>query len=135
MSSKSKPTVVPVFRSDALLPTFPSVPVKVKRKPTRKVTVNPSADIPPKKGDKIYVPSALYLSHGADDFAGGIATVSAVKKTRMGGKADFEITVEEKPHSGFYWSNLSQDQVRLKKEYGKQKAHADPDNSPSSNCG
>ena len=40
----------------------------------------------PATRDKIYVEGAIHMSRGADDFAGGIATVSKVEDGISGGK-------------------------------------------------
>jgi hypothetical protein len=46
----------------------------------------------PNVGDKIYVPSMVYLSHGADDFQGGSALwqglAAADKETRVNLRED-----------------------------------------------
>lgn len=90
----------------------------------------------PKKGDKIYVPSALYLSRGADDFAGGIATVSKVEHNEKLGKDHVNycfVSIEERPGTSYNWRDLGPKQKDLKMEYKKQKAHPDPDMDPDAN--
>lgn len=88
----------------------------------------------PKKGDKIYVPTSLYLSHGRDDFQGGTATVEYVDKDMNCGKVAHIIGVKERPDTGYYWENwLRDNQEKWKKEYGDQIAHADPDLDPRMN--
>lgn len=90
----------------------------------------------PKVDDKIYVPSQWYLSHGVDDFAGGIATVKKVRLDKNMGQRVHVIEIKERPGHGYYWENnigKEGEQERLKKEYKNQKAHPDPDNHPDSN--
>lgn len=77
----------------------------------------------PKVGQHIYVETSWYIDRGEDDFEGGIATVSSVKK--VNGK--IEIQIKERPHTSYYWDHLSGEQVRLAKEFGKRWSHPDPD--------
>lgn len=82
----------------------------------------------PLVGDKIYVPSAFYISHGSDDFAGGIATVSKVEKEMSGGEMATFVEIKERPGSSYNWTQfIGPDQDKLKKQYKNQKAHSDPD--------
>ena len=84
--------------------------------------------IPPvKKGDKIYVNSSYYLSHGSDDFEGGIATVSKVTENMSAGNKTPFVEIKERPGSSYDWKELSKKQKELKKEFGTQKAHPKPD--------
>lgn len=80
-----------------------------------------------KKGDKIYVGSSLYLSHGSDDFEGGIAAVARVYEGISGGEKHMFIEIEERPGTGYNWSQfLALQQEELKERFGDQKAHSDP---------
>lgn len=87
----------------------------------------------PKVGDTIYVPSAWYLSHGVDDFAGGKATVSKVVAENHGQRERHMVVIKERPGHGYYWDVLEPKQDKLKAEYGDQVAHPNPDDSPESN--
>jgi hypothetical protein len=88
----------------------------------------------PKVGDKIYVNSSFYLSHGVDDFAGGIATVSKVGEALNAGKKVHVVSIVERPNHGYYWENgIGLNQEKMKAEYGDKIAHPDPDNHPDSN--
>jgi hypothetical protein len=80
----------------------------------------------PKVGDKIYVPSALFLSHGEDDCAGGIATVSGVFG-KQSGFLELSVEVNEQPGVRHPWSTLARQQEELKARYGDEVAHPDPD--------
>lgn len=73
----------------------------------------------PKVGDDIYLPGAWYIDHGEDDRAGGLAEVVKVENGM--------IRVKEFPSSSFNWTALRDSQEKLKKEYGKNRAHPDPD--------
>ena len=90
----------------------------------------------PKVGETIYVPSAWYLSHGKDDFAGGKATVTKVEVSRYtdrDGEPIVCICIKERPGTEYNWKTLEPQQEKLKVEYGDQVAHPDPDDSPESN--
>lgn len=82
----------------------------------------------PKVGQKIYAATELYLGHGADDFEGGIATISHVYKSMSAGKMVWFVKLKENPGTGYNWTEyLSKEQTKLKKKFGKKKAHAIPD--------
>jgi hypothetical protein len=82
---------------------------------------------PPKVGDEIYVPSAFYLSHGRDDFVGGLARVAAVKLDELGGSTGYWVEVEERPGRQYNWDWLGPQQGKLRAEYKDERAHLDPD--------
>lgn len=91
--------------------------------PKCEINQEPKDPPAPKVGDKIYVPSSMSISHGSDDFAGGIATVKRVYKYCNQVFVDIE-----EGDRGYNWSQIiGPDQAKLKKEYGKRKAHPDPD--------
>lgn len=90
----------------------------------------------PKIGDKIYVPTSFYLSHGEDDFVGGLATIKNIEKSKSLPKDHFNylfVTIEERKGSSYNYKCLMEDQDKLKKEFGDQKAYPDPDYSPEFN--
>ena len=80
-----------------------------------------------KAGQKIYVGSSYYISHGADDFSGGIATISRIK--------DGFVKIAENPGREYGLEHLLENQILWKKEYGNCKAHRSPDYSPEFNGG
>ena len=87
----------------------------------------------PRIGDVIYVPTDLYLSHGVDDFRGGKARVAeVVEEVSEGLKTPF-IRVKERLDTLYNWPYLSKQQVELRKEFGDQEAHLDPDYRPEFN--
>jgi len=84
-----------------------------------------SNDIP-KVGDHIYVDTSLFVTHGEDDFIGGLCRVCSVK--------DFMIEVEEDPGAFYNWHSLREEQESLKKQFGnkrgyKKRDHRDEFNS------
>lgn len=90
----------------------------------------------PKIGDKIYVPTSLYLSHGHDDFEGGIATVSGIH-TNDGLPPDhtnyYMVSVKEHPGTKYNLKILLEEQDKLKERFKDQIAHPDPDDRPEFN--
>ena len=93
-------------------------------------------NIEPKVGQKIYVGTSLYLSHGMDDFMGGIATISKIEKSKCLPEDHCNyLMVGIKENSGalYNWKHLLEEQNKLKKEFGKEKAHPDPDDRPEFN--
>jgi len=83
----------------------------------------------PKPGDVIYVPSSWYVYRGRDDFHGGKATVSEVKKESYG----TFVSIESRPGHGYNWDILKDKQEKLATEYGDTWAHPDPDYHPDVN--
>lgn len=91
----------------------------------------------PKIGDKIYVPSALYVYRGEDDFAGGIATIAKIEYSKHLPKDHFNyimIGIEGRSNTMYNYKNLMSEQNELKKEYKDQVAHDDPDYREEFNC-
>jgi len=73
-----------------------------------------------KIGDKIFVPSRGFLSHGQDDTQGGEATVSEIFD-------DGFISVKEIPVTRCGIEYLMENQEKWSKEYKGIKARPDPD--------
>lgn len=74
----------------------------------------------PKIGEDIYIPGSMYIDHGEDDIAGGLGEVIWAQGNL--------VTVAELPSTRYSWSpGLYEQQEKLKKEYGSQRAHPDPD--------
>jgi hypothetical protein len=81
-----------------------------------------------KVGQKIYVGSHFYISHGSDDVVGGLATITKITKGVSGGEKVLYVEVAEHPGNCYNWTQfLSEQQKELKKEFGRKKAYADPD--------
>jgi hypothetical protein len=89
----------------------------------------------PKVGDKIYVEGTIYVTHGADDFRGGICTVMAVQShVEDGEEVVSSVEIEEDPGTWYTWTGyLEPNQEKWKKEYGEQKAGPSPDFRPEFN--
>jgi len=84
--------------------------------------------IVPSVGQEIYVPSALYLSHGRDDILGGRTTVTKVVAEKHGDRIVHGIQVKGFPNETYYWENgLMQQQEELRQRFGDQLARPDPD--------
>jgi hypothetical protein len=82
----------------------------------------------PNVGDKIYVEGTIYLTHGVDDFRGGICTVKAVQSHIVDGHDFSSVEIEEDPGTWYTWTGyLEPNQEEWKKKYGEQKAGPKPD--------
>ena len=77
----------------------------------------------PKVGDQIYVDTSLHVTHGIDDFIGGLCEVMSVEKHEK----NIWITVKEEPDTKYNWSHLSELQDKLKIEFGNSRGHKRPD--------
>ncbi|HEX3466588.1 MAG TPA: hypothetical protein VHT05_00650 [Candidatus Elarobacter sp.] len=89
----------------------------------------------PKPGDVIYVDTDLYVSHGADDFRGGKATVVAVQPGRSKSTPVAFVEVEQNPGCLYNWEMLAEKQAELAAQFGDAWAHPDPDYRPEFNDG
>jgi hypothetical protein len=87
----------------------------------------------PEKGDWIYLPTSLYLSHGADDFCGGRALVIEVRRGVSAGRYTPFVICAERRGSQYNWLVLMEEQDELRERYGESEAHADPDLRPEFN--
>jgi hypothetical protein len=90
----------------------------------------------PEIGQKIYVPSSLYVYRGQDDFAGGIATINKIEESKTLSKDHYNylmVGIAERPNSMYNWRPLLERQEELKKMYADQIAHPDPDLRPEFN--
>ena len=83
----------------------------------------------PMVGDKIYVDSSFYISHGEDDFVGGLATISGVSKGMSAGDDTWFVSIVERPGHEYNYEILVEGdrQKKLKKEFGRRKPYPDPD--------
>lgn len=84
-------------------------------------------------GDEIHVPTALYMSHGADDFLGGKARVSKVSVGISAGVPTVFVSIEERPGSQYNWALLSEQQSALATQLGDRRSRPDPDYRPEFN--
>lgn len=96
-------------------------------------TKNTPTTPPPKVGDEVCVGTSLYLSHGVDDFHGGLCKISRVESQISAGKPSWFVTVGERPGWSYNYEVLMESQEKWKAEYGETRGYPDPDNSPESN--
>ena len=80
-----------------------------------------------RKGDVVYIDTELYISHGRDDFRGGLAEVIEVRPDISKGKPTPFIRAAQEPDTLHNWKILAADQKKLRAEFGKNWAHPDPD--------
>ena len=87
----------------------------------------------PKKGDKIYVPGFLHITHGVDDFEGGVVTVGDVRIDKIGGQnVAFVYIVEDE--SWLNWDTfLAPMQDELRTHFGTKPGKPKPDLRPEFN--
>jgi len=90
----------------------------------------------PKIEDKIYVYSSYYVYRGADDYIGGIATITDIKyDDNLPEDHINHIMIQINNQEG-HWYNykaLLEKQEELKDNFGDKLAHADPDTRPEFN--
>ena len=79
-------------------------------------------------GDVVYVDTELYVSHGRDDFRGGLAEVSEMRLEKSKGQATPFVRVVQQPDTIHNWRLLASEQKELRQRHGKDWAHPDPDN-------
>jgi hypothetical protein len=84
-------------------------------------------------GDVIYVDTSIYLSHGRDDFRGGLAEVAAYTTDLIPGKAAPFVRVAQDPSTWHSWLRLAAKQKELRARFGKYWSHPDPDLRPEFN--
>lgn len=114
--------------TDRLFPTAEAARVSESR--FREVQAECDAGQVPelRKGDVVYVDTELYISHGRDDFRGGLAEVTEVRPDISKGQPTPFIRVAQEPDTLHNWKILAADQKKLRAEFGKSWAHPDPDN-------
>ena len=81
-------------------------------------------------GDKLYVPSAYYCSHGSDDVEGGLATIKdfQINQALPEGHANRVFVIfEEHPNRGLNYKYVLENQDEWSKEYGGKIARTCPD--------
>jgi len=80
-----------------------------------------------RQGDIIYVDTSLHLSHGVDDFRGGLAEVADFAMQKSAGKQTPFVKVIELIDTWLNWQMLAGDQRKYRAEFGRKWAHPDPD--------
>jgi len=84
----------------------------------------------PEIGEKIYVPTSLYIGHGEDDFSGGLATIDEIEYSDHLPEDHFNYTmvgIKERNGTMYNWLYLFENQDKWAEEYKGQIAHPDPD--------
>lgn len=87
-------------------------------------------------GELIYVYTSLYLGHGVDDFIGGLATINKIETHDYLPKSHcnyISVGIEERPNTLYNWRSLLEQQEKLKKEFGENVSHPEPDDRPQFN--
>ena len=93
----------------------------------------------PEVGAEVYVPSSYYLSHGVDDFEGGLCRISRIRDTRKSKSSNalninrLSVEVEERPGWFSNWYVLMEQQDELRERYGHRRGYQDPDLRPEFN--
>lgn len=90
----------------------------------------------PYKGQKIFVPSALHVYRGSDDFAGGEATIAEIFPSKTLPPDHYNylmVSIEERPDTQYNWNYLVENQQEWADQYKGRKAHPDPDYRPQFN--
>ena len=84
----------------------------------------------PIRGEKIYVPTSLYVYRGKDDFIGGIANIDRIRYESDLPKDHYNYTmvgIKERPNNMYNCNYILENQRRWEEEYGDQEAFPDPD--------
>jgi hypothetical protein len=87
----------------------------------------------PRIGDDIYLDTELYLSHGSDDFEGGLCEVINVKEETIAGRLIVFVEIKENPGSYYNWDYLRAIQDGLRERFGTQRGRPIPDDRPEFN--
>ncbi len=80
-------------------------------------------------GQDVYHPSVLYLTHGTDDFHGGLCEITDVIEKPSG----VFVRLKEYPDWEVSWPYLMEGQDEWRKQYGDQRGRPDPDERPEFN--
>ena len=84
----------------------------------------------PKIGDKIYVGTSLSISHGSDDFNGGICTISKIDKNKKLSEDHINylfVSIKERIGHSYNYKILMEDQEKLKERFGNKVGCPCPD--------
>ncbi len=87
----------------------------------------------PEIGQDVYLPSELYLSHGRDDFRGGLCRIVGISRDVVSSAEHPFVEVAERPGHWYSWQSLMDEQDRLRDEHGDRRGHPDPDRRPEFN--
>lgn len=90
----------------------------------------------PVPGEDICVSSSWYLSHGRDDFDGGLCQIGKVVKSDKLPEDHINglmVTIVERPGWQYNWYNLIKNEKQNLERYGSQRGRPNPDMDPSAN--
>ena len=88
----------------------------------------------PEVDDDIYVPSAYYLSHGVDDFEGGLCRIVKIECPEWSKGTPF-VEVAERPGHSYNLDYLLGRQDELRERFGDKRGKEAPDYDPRFNEG
>jgi hypothetical protein len=71
----------------------------------------------------------LFVTHGLDDFRGGLCEITEV----VDGIAGLSVRLRECPGWDFNWLYLMKGQAEWRDEYGERRGSAEPDDRPEFN--
>ncbi len=71
----------------------------------------------PIMGEPIYVPTALHVYRGVDDFQGGLCAVLKIKDGISAGKPVPFVQVKERLGTWYNWHNLVKNQDKYRERY------------------
>lgn len=110
-------------------------PTTVATTSTHRASGAGAVEIPPAPnvGDKVYVPGFLHITHGVDDFEGGLVTVGEVRVDRIKGQKVAFVYIKE-DESWVNWDTfLAPMQADLRKHFGSKAGKPRPDRRPEFN--
>lgn len=84
----------------------------------------------PKIGNDIYIDTSIYVSHGKDDFHGGLCKIIKINKNSIlpvDSDNYIMICVEENPGHSYNWNYLIENQEKWKIKFGETRGYQDPD--------
>ena len=84
----------------------------------------------PKVGDHVYVDTSLHVTHGIDDFIGGLCEVISVETYSNN---LHRIQIKEDPDTSYSWEYLSELQDKLRNEFRENRGYQRPDFRPEFN--
>lgn len=89
----------------------------------------------PVVGEDVCIPTSLYLSHGMDDFHGGMCRITKVDR-RDDCPNEYNrlfVCIEERPGHSYNWLPLMENERQNIELYGDGRGYPDPDDRPEFN--
>jgi hypothetical protein len=89
----------------------------------------------PVVGQDVVVGSSYYLSHGVDDFDGGLCQITEIIKDPECPNSfnRLFVRVAERPSSQYNWYALMEREAENRKHYGGRRGKSNPDYTPEFN--